>query len=110
MPAILVELGFLTNPQEGAFLKSKRGQAYMASAIFRAVRTFKEDYDQSRGSLPGTGVAGRLPVPVRAILHRTGPELQQAPYRLPNRAFFTRSDRRSRKERYDNAGLFASGL
>jgi len=46
MPAILVELGFLTNPQEAAFLKSKEGQAYMASAIFRAVRTFKEHYER----------------------------------------------------------------
>jgi len=41
-----VELGFLTNPQEAAFLKSKEGQAYMASAIFRAVRTFKEHYER----------------------------------------------------------------
>ncbi|SHK80622.1 N-acetylmuramoyl-L-alanine amidase family protein [Rhodothermus profundi] len=46
MPAILVELGFLTNPKEAAFLKSKQGQAYMASAIFRAARTFKEHYER----------------------------------------------------------------
>lgn len=46
MPAILVELGFLTNPREAAFLKSEAGQTYMASAIFRAVRTFKEHYER----------------------------------------------------------------
>jgi N-acetylmuramoyl-L-alanine amidase len=46
MPAILVELGFLTNPREAAFLKSKAGQEQLAQAIFRAVQTFKELYER----------------------------------------------------------------
>lgn len=46
MPALLVELGFLSNPREAAFLRSKDGQTYMASAIFRAVRDFKEAYEK----------------------------------------------------------------
>ncbi len=46
MPALLVELGFLSNPREAAFLRSKSGQAYMASAIFRAVKAFKNDYEK----------------------------------------------------------------
>ena len=46
MPAILVELGFLSNPREAAFLKSEAGQTYLASAIFRAVRDFKEQYER----------------------------------------------------------------
>ncbi|MFQ5570143.1 MAG: N-acetylmuramoyl-L-alanine amidase [Rhodothermales bacterium] len=46
MPAVLVELGFVTNPDEAAFLKSKRGQDYLASAIFRAVRDFKTQYEK----------------------------------------------------------------
>ena len=44
MPAVLVELGFLTNPDEAAFLASERGQADLANAIFQAVRGFKETY------------------------------------------------------------------
>ncbi len=44
MPAILVETGFLTNRAEARFLASEQGQTYIASAIFRAVRAFKEDY------------------------------------------------------------------
>jgi N-acetylmuramoyl-L-alanine amidase len=43
MPAVLVELGFLTNPSEEDFLLSDRGQSYMASAIFRAIRDYKAE-------------------------------------------------------------------
>jgi N-acetylmuramoyl-L-alanine amidase len=45
MPAVLVELGFVTNPGEAKFLSSKNGQTYMASAIFRAIRDYKHEYE-----------------------------------------------------------------
>lgn len=46
MPAVLVELGYLTNRFEAAYLNSKQGQDYLASAIFRAVRDFKHEYEK----------------------------------------------------------------
>jgi N-acetylmuramoyl-L-alanine amidase len=46
MPSVLVELGYLTNPQEARFLNSDRGQTYLASAIFRAVRKYKNKYNK----------------------------------------------------------------
>ncbi len=46
MPAVLVELGYLTNRFEAAYLNSKQGQDYLASAIFRAVRDFKLEYEK----------------------------------------------------------------
>ncbi len=46
MPAILVETGFITNDADAAFLASERGQDYLASAIFRAVREFKQQYEK----------------------------------------------------------------
>lgn len=45
MPAVLVELGFLTNPEEEDFLNSEKGQSYLASAVFRAIRDFKANQD-----------------------------------------------------------------
>ncbi|MEM1042151.1 MAG: N-acetylmuramoyl-L-alanine amidase [Bacteroidota bacterium] len=46
MPAVLVELGFLTNQAEARFLRSERGQDLLASAIFRSIRDYKEQYER----------------------------------------------------------------
>ncbi len=48
MPAVLVELGFITNPAEQRFLTSEYGQNIMASAMFRAIRDYKVEYDQKQ--------------------------------------------------------------
>ncbi len=45
MPAILVEAGFLSNVQEEKFLGSEQGQDYIASALFRAFREYKEEME-----------------------------------------------------------------
>ncbi|NCD43447.1 MAG: N-acetylmuramoyl-L-alanine amidase, partial [Bacteroidia bacterium] len=42
MPGILVETGFLTNPSERAFLAGEEGQTFIASAIYRAFKNYKE--------------------------------------------------------------------
>jgi N-acetylmuramoyl-L-alanine amidase len=47
MPAVLIELGFITNPAEAQYMASEYGQNILASAIFRAIRDFKDDYDRS---------------------------------------------------------------
>ncbi|PIQ63439.1 MAG: N-acetylmuramoyl-L-alanine amidase [Bacteroidetes bacterium CG12_big_fil_rev_8_21_14_0_65_60_17] len=46
MPAVLVELGFLSNSSEARFMASDEGQTYLASAIFRSIRAFKESYEK----------------------------------------------------------------
>jgi N-acetylmuramoyl-L-alanine amidase len=45
MPGILVEAGFLSNPREEQYLMSESGQAYIASAIYRAFRDYKEQHE-----------------------------------------------------------------
>ena len=46
MPSILVELGFISNPTEEAYMMSKEGQDYLASAIYRAFCTYKTNYEK----------------------------------------------------------------
>ncbi|MEX2476916.1 MAG: N-acetylmuramoyl-L-alanine amidase [Gracilimonas sp.] len=48
MPAVLVELGFITNPAEQRFLTSEYGQNIMASALFRAIRDYKVQYEEKQ--------------------------------------------------------------
>lgn len=45
MPSILVELGFISNRDEERFLRSKNGQKIMATAIYKAVKAYKDKVD-----------------------------------------------------------------
>lgn len=45
MPSVLVELGFLTNPKEEDFLNTDQGKSYMASAIYRAFKEYKNEQE-----------------------------------------------------------------
>jgi N-acetylmuramoyl-L-alanine amidase len=49
MPSVLVELGFLSNEEEETFLHSEDGKTYMASAIYRAFKEFKDKDEIKRG-------------------------------------------------------------
>lgn len=49
MPAVLVEVGFLSNPAEQRYLSSDYGQNIIASAIYRAVKEYKKSYEASQG-------------------------------------------------------------
>ncbi|MEG1267352.1 MAG: N-acetylmuramoyl-L-alanine amidase, partial [Myroides sp.] len=42
MPSILVELGFISNKEEGEYLNSEAGKNEMAKAIARAIREYKK--------------------------------------------------------------------
>ncbi|NDV79853.1 N-acetylmuramoyl-L-alanine amidase [Dysgonomonas sp. 511] len=46
MPGVLVELGYINNPQEAKFLNSKQGQQLLASAIYSGLKKYKEEYDR----------------------------------------------------------------
>ncbi len=42
MPSVLVEVGYLSNQSEEKFLVTDKGQEYIASAIYRAFKSFRE--------------------------------------------------------------------
>jgi len=46
MPSVLVECGFLSNPNEQEYLKSEEGQEQTALCIYKGFADFRADYDR----------------------------------------------------------------
>ena len=47
MPSVLIEAGFLTNKEEGAYLNSKKGQKEIANEIAKGIITYKKSLSVS---------------------------------------------------------------
>lgn len=45
MPSVLIEAGFLSNPNEERYLRSDLGQTYIASGIYRAFKAYKKELE-----------------------------------------------------------------
>jgi N-acetylmuramoyl-L-alanine amidase len=77
MPAVLIELGFLTNPKEEDFLQGTEGQDYMASAIYRAFKEYKGIVEGVAVATPEPQVAKpdstRVAVADNAVKPASGP-------------------------------------
>lgn len=50
MPSVLVEMGFITNPNESKQLKSKKYQRQMAKAIYDGLLSFKQTHERQLGA------------------------------------------------------------
>lgn len=46
MPGVLVEIGFITNTEEEAYLNSEKGQYEVAVAIYRGIKAYKADMEK----------------------------------------------------------------
>jgi len=46
MPGVLVECGFITNPDEEEYLNSEKGQTEVAMAIFNGIRAYKQEVER----------------------------------------------------------------
>jgi N-acetylmuramoyl-L-alanine amidase len=51
MPSVLIETGFISNPEEELFLNSASGQDYLASAIYRAIKKFLDETENESKEL-----------------------------------------------------------
>jgi N-acetylmuramoyl-L-alanine amidase len=58
MPAVLVEIGFLTNAQEAAVLSDPSYPEALAGSIAAAVERFCEQFDQEGNAAGASGAAG----------------------------------------------------
>tara|TARA_R110002050_G_scaffold24083_3_gene64301 strand:+ start:70624 stop:71739 length:1116 start_codon:yes stop_codon:yes gene_type:complete len=47
MPSVLIELGFLTNNQEGVYLNSKKGQEEISKSIVKSILQYKTSLDNN---------------------------------------------------------------
>lgn len=56
MPGVLIETGFISNSAEEEYLMSEKGQTQLASAIFRAVRDYKNELEGNGVKSQGNGV------------------------------------------------------
>jgi len=54
MPAVLIELGFLSHAEEELFLASKKGQIKLANHIYEGFKSYKSRYDGVDESLQNT--------------------------------------------------------
>jgi N-acetylmuramoyl-L-alanine amidase len=66
-PSVLIETGFISNPEEEAFLMTENGQDIIASAIYAAFREYKESVDSRIGDISKTtpAVTKTVTEPVR---------------------------------------------
>lgn len=54
MPSVLVELGYISNRQEEAYLSSSEGQQALAKALYQAFVQYKRTYDRRTTGLAST--------------------------------------------------------
>lgn len=82
MPSVLVETGFLSNPEEEKFLMSEKGQQYIASAICRAFCKFKGKQGGNGKELASLGNKKSNPLlldkPTTSIKKDSSPEKEKS--------------------------------
>ena len=84
MPAVLIEVGFMTNPQDLAVLRTEEGRDAIAENIYKAFCTFKTRYDhvemadQVGHDAPAVPDAPVMPVPDTPVM--PGPDRASVQY------------------------------
>lgn len=92
MPRVLIEMGFISNPKDGAFLDSEEGQDKMADAIANAIVQYRKEYlgsgaaqeasvDRPSQRIPESEQKPQETTPVREepVVERSVPQTVEAP-------------------------------
>ena len=82
MPAVLVEVGFMTNPNDLQTLRSPEGRDKIAANLLKAVQTFKKRYDNSTATTTAPQKAEKAdvkPAPETKEVAAETPAVEAAP-------------------------------
>lgn len=78
MPSVLVEVGFITNPDDLATLRTEKGRDGIAQNLLNAFSTFKERYDGPSAETPAAPAAPATPPSASAVQEKTEEKPQAA--------------------------------
>lgn len=73
MPAVLLELAFISNQNEYRYMASKQGQEEIAERLFKAFQSYKSQYDRSLNIEPSAPASAPAvqPAPVQEVTEGT---------------------------------------
>lgn len=67
MPSILVEVGFISNPEEEKYLNSSKGVEDLSTSIYNGFITFKHQYDKKSNGSTASAVSTSAPTNIKPI-------------------------------------------
>ena len=87
MPRVLIEMGFISNPVEGAVLDSEVGQNDIAEAIANAIISYKKEYfgngnNTNETERPSQKIVEKTIVETETVIEK---EVKETPKQLPNK-------------------------
>ena len=87
MPRVLIEMGFISNPVEGAVLDSEVGQDDIAEAIANAIISYKKEYfgngtNTNDTERPSQKIVEKTIVETETVIEK---EVKETPKQLPNK-------------------------
>ena len=86
MPAVLVEVGFMTNPNDLKALRSPDDRDKIADNLLKAVKTFKKRYDNSTATTTAPEPAAAKPEAAPAAETKPETKPEPAPEAAPEKA------------------------
>lgn len=96
MPSVLVELGFLTNKNEGAYLNSRKGQLEMSAAIKNSIIEYKTSLDKNVSSYSAiaseveVGADELSPIVFKVQIAASSKSLETKPYNFKGLEYVTK--------------------